>query len=62
MLTIALLMPFSIRKAYAHTIRDYYRRYPKAGYIGLTGASGSMETSGKWLAIMGQCRLSCLLI
>ncbi|BDM80065.1 ADP-ribosylglycohydrolase family protein [Acaryochloris marina] len=46
MLTIAVADAILHQKAYAHTIKDYYRRYPKAGY-GKTfrewGASDSME-------------------
>ncbi|ABW25094.1 ADP-ribosylglycohydrolase family protein [Acaryochloris marina] len=50
-LTIAVADAILHQKAYAHTIKDYYRRYPKAGY-GKTfrewGASDSMEAYHSW--------------
>lgn len=50
-LTIAVADAILHQKEYVHTIKDYYRRYPKAGY-GKTfrewGASDSLEPYHSW--------------
>ena len=50
-LTIAVADAILHQKAYVHTIKDYYRRYPKAGY-GKTfrewGASDRLEPYHSW--------------
>lgn len=50
-LTIAVADAILHQKEYVHTIKDYYRRYPKAGY-GRTfrewGASDSLEPYQSW--------------
>lgn len=50
-LTIAVADTILHQKEYVHTIKDYYRRYPKAGY-GKTfrewGASDSLEPYHSW--------------
>lgn len=50
-LTVAVADAILNQKEYVHTIKDYYRRYPKAGY-GKTfrewGASESLEPYHSW--------------